>query len=158
MLEQTLCLTLHLVFSTDRCRGKRWLRIHSISSVLNHLYKTCWSLKQLREPRRCGFLHIPASSFLSAVSGCPSRDRSWKALETQLLLCLAAHPGAWRTPGQTQERNPSQPWNEEPGVDAADSLDSLKQGTTAIPGCSAVGSTGRSYQDSYHILSRYFEY
>lgn len=79
----------------------------AFSAVLDHLYKTYLSPRGLGESpgdtesctSHCQFLPLDSLQSL----GCPSGDGSWKALEIQLLLCLAAHPGAWRTRGQTQE-------------------------------------------------------
>lgn len=86
----------------------------AFSAVLNHLFV---STRAWREPRRHEILHIslPVLSSLQSL-GVRVERAAGKPWKTQLLWCLAAHPGAWRTPGQTQELNPFQPWNEEPRV------------------------------------------
>lgn len=139
-------------------------------AVLNHLYKTYLSPRELGESSgdmescisHCQFLPLDSLQPL-CVQPEIAAGKPWK---TQLLRCLAAHPGAWRTPRQTRNetyfslgmRSQETKLRPPQGSMAGVSLDSLQQRTAALPGCSAVGSTGRSCRDSHQTLSRYFEY
>lgn len=129
-------------------------------AILNHLYKTYLSPRELGESpgdtdsciSHCQFLPLHSLQSLS-VQVEIAAEKSWKF---SVFCAWQPTPGLGGHMGKpSNETHFSLKMRNQESM-AADSLDSLKHGTTAFPGCSAVGSTGCSCQDSHQILSRYF--